>query len=109
MTTSAHFKLGVAYAEVGQGSLALSHFHRVAELDRNHVEARINLAVLVFNERGDAEEAVKFLREAVSLESDNADIWADLGLVLVESGEHGEALVALQNAIKLDSDHPCGK
>jgi Flp pilus assembly protein TadD len=104
--TSAHFKLGVAYAEVGQESSALSHFHRVAELDRNHVEARINLAVLVFNERGDAEEAVKFLREAVSLEPDNADIWADLGFVLVESGEYGEALVALQNAIELDSDHP---
>lgn len=102
----AHLKLGIALAETGKIASAAEHFRRVVQLDDGNIVARRNLAVLMFNQREDAEEVIRLLEEASALDPDNADILADLGLVLSETPRRGEAIPVLKRALALDRNHP---
>lgn len=106
---SAHLRLGLALAETGHEDAAIKHFRYAAELDAQNVVARRNLAVLMFNRREDADTVIRLLEEASRLEPDNADIWADLGLVLSETPRKSESIPALKRALKLNPDHAAAR
>lgn len=54
---------------------------------------------------GDNEQAIHLIKLAVSLSSDNADIWANLGTILKRDGARNKAREAMEFALLLDGSH----
>jgi Flp pilus assembly protein TadD len=51
-------------------------------------------------------QSERLLRDAVELEPENAAIWNDLGVVLLEKGDVGEAHQAFRRAFAFDPNTP---
>ena len=56
--------------------------------------------------RNEIREALRFCREAVSLESYNPDLRCNLGRVLLRAGRRREAYQSFQRGLRLQADHP---
>ena len=57
-------------------------------------------------ERNEVREALRFCREAVTLESYNPDLRCNLGRVLMRAGRRKEAYQSFQRGLNLQADHP---
>ena len=83
---------------------AEGEFRAALRLDPNFVPALVNLADLD-RARGRDAEAEKLLREAMTIEPDNADVSYALGLSLVRRREYGGAMDLLRRAQELAPDN----
>jgi len=89
----------------GEAELALDSYIRAAGLGgltpglmRSMAQANLRLGRL-----GQAE---RLLRDALAVQDDDAALWNDLGVVLMERGDAAEARLAFRRAFALDSTTP---
>ncbi|MCC6152134.1 MAG: tetratricopeptide repeat protein [Candidatus Hydrogenedentes bacterium] len=92
--------------KAGNSLLRAKHeFEKAIDCDANHVEARINLGI-VLGMSGNSEEAIHILAEAVRLAPDNADARYNYGMALLNGGKPGEASVQFKEALRLKEGYP---
>ncbi len=89
--------LGVLYAETGRADEAEQAYRRAIERAPQAIAARVNLADVYRAQSRDAEGEI-LLREALSLEPDNADVHHALGLLLIRRGQRSAAALSLEQA-----------
>ena len=102
------YALGTSLLRLGQatqGAAAIDRFHALQTTARARDERAWELKLLRQNafmhaERGEFDEAVKALRDALALE-DSAEAYLSLGVVLKRAGRHGDAVAALEHAAAL--------
>lgn len=92
--------------KAGNSLLRAKHeFEKAIDCDANHVEARINLGI-VLGMSGNSEEAIHILAEAVRLAPDNADARYNYGMALLNGGKPGEASVQFKEALRIKEGYP---
>ncbi len=101
--TVAHNNLGVAL--LGQGKLkeAISHFHRVLQVEPRHVKANNNLGVALLGQ-GEFDDAVTHFRQVLEAKPDLPDVHNSMGKALIGQGNLDEAIRHYRRAIHLDPD-----
>ena len=86
-------------------------FEAAIEIERRRSQARPQPRYLSFYglclalERGEVREALRYCREAVTLEGYNPDIRCNLGQVLLRAGRRKEAYRSFVRGLKSDSNH----
>jgi predicted CXXCH cytochrome family protein len=99
-----HLNLGLLKTRRQQLSEAGAEYRTALRLDPKFVPALVNLADLD-RQRGLDKEGAELLREAITIEPNNAAIKHSLGLLLVRQRNYTEALTQLREAAELDPDN----
>jgi tetratricopeptide (TPR) repeat protein len=111
-TAEESFVRGKHAFEQGRKIEAMALFEAAIELQRRLTKARPQARYLSFYglclalERNDIREAVRFCREAVTIEGYNADIRANLGRVLMRAGRRREAYLHFVKGLRTEPRHP---
>ncbi|MEO7997226.1 MAG: tetratricopeptide repeat protein [Gemmatimonadaceae bacterium] len=100
----AYANLGVALAEMGEGAAAREALQQAASIDPTLVRARLNLARLHAQQR-DPLAALSLLRELSTFHAAHADVWHEMGLVLVTLHRPEDARRAFASALENCGDH----
>ncbi|MEP6781559.1 MAG: tetratricopeptide repeat protein, partial [Gemmatimonadaceae bacterium] len=100
----AYNNLGVALSDLGEPAAAREAFQQAVAIDPTMVRTRLNLARWL-SQNGDALAALALLRELASFHANVAEVWFDLGLVLVTLKRNDDAQQAFMSAIELRTDH----
>jgi tetratricopeptide (TPR) repeat protein len=102
---------GVSALQEGRRREAMALFEAAIEIARRQSHARPQPRYLSFYglclalERNEIGEALRYCREAVTLEGYNPDIRCNLGRVLLRAGRRREAYRAFRQSLKLESSH----
>ncbi|MFH1419949.1 MAG: tetratricopeptide repeat protein [Planctomycetota bacterium] len=105
----------VLFSKLGQAMLHASMDHYLEakamyeaclKLDPNNAMALNNLAYLLTENLGQAEEALPYAQRAKRLNADNADVLDTLGWVLFKCGRHGEAVGVFLRALEIERENP---
>ena len=99
-TLPALWEQALAAQRAGENLLAVQLFRRVLELDPNHVEANINLGVILA-EQGEVIQAVDLFRQAVRARPEAARAHLNLGVALCQLNKLDEAENLLREALRL--------
>ena len=95
-----HFMLGVVHADLADVDAAIASYRRSAELDRRHLGARNNLALLLA-EQGDLPGALRYAQEAYRLTSGlDPRVNDTLGWLYLQQGLVDRAIALLEKARK---------
>jgi protein O-mannosyl-transferase len=97
------FQAGVLEQQLGDLAAAEATFRSI-EKGGAYGPACNHLAFLLAA-RGENEEAIERLRQAVRVEPANAEYHNNLGVILVRAGDREEALAALEEAVRLKPDY----
>lgn len=89
---------------VPEADTALTSLYRARRLDRHRGDVLRWLAE-IYLQKGLAQEAIPFAKQAVQLEPRNPLFWNMLGLAHQEAGHFGQAELALRNAYKVSPDY----
>lgn len=95
----------------GRRREALALFEAAIEIERRRSQARPQPRYLSYYglclalERGEMHEALRYCREAVTLEGYNPDIRCNLGHVLLRAGRRKEAYRSFVRGLKSDPTH----
>jgi tetratricopeptide (TPR) repeat protein len=95
----------------GKRREALALFEASIEIERRRSQARPQPRYLSYYglclaiERGEVREALRYCREAVTLEGYNPDIRCNLGQVLLRAGRRKEAYRSFVRGLKADAQH----
>lgn len=103
---AAYRHLGIAYEAQGDARRAVSCLEKATALNARDAEALSRLGGLYLLEKQGDDIALSLCRQAVELESSQADHWFRLGRVLEEQGNHAEALESLRECLRLQRHHP---
>jgi tetratricopeptide (TPR) repeat protein len=79
-----HLDIAKCYAETGYTAKAIHHYERVIKLDRNSVEARFGLA-LVVEMSEDLEYAARLYLEIISIDNDFLPAYNNLGSIYMRT------------------------
>jgi tetratricopeptide (TPR) repeat protein len=102
---------GISALQKGRRREAMALFEAAIEIARRQSHTRPQPRYLSFYglclalERNEIGEALRYCREAVTLEGYNPDIRCNLGRVLLRAGRRREAYRAFMNSLKLESSH----
>jgi tetratricopeptide (TPR) repeat protein len=105
------FRKGLRALAEGRRKEALALFEAAIELERRFGAHRPQARYLSYYglclglEQNDVHEALRFCREAVTLEGYNADIRCNLGRVLLRAGRLREAHAALAKGQQIQPNH----
>jgi len=105
------FGIGIEALTEGQNRKAMAMFEAAIELEKRSGVNRPQPRYLSYYglclgmETKKLHEAVKFCREAVSRENFNADMYFNLGRVLLKAGQRREGYEALKNGLRLHPNH----
>src|SRR6188474_1433468 len=99
----ATFRDGLSALKRGRLAEAEQLLSLTLRRDPDHVPARINLA-LVFDRRGDKEQALRELRAAARIDGTRPEVYLNLGAVLAEMGRTADAYDYLRRVIQLAPD-----
>lgn len=97
---AAHNNLGLALAESGDPSGAITSYHRALEIDPSFSEAHNNLGTSL-RSQGKPYDAVRHFHIALRNKPNFAGAHTNLGHALMEQGKPAQALVSYQQAIRL--------
>jgi tetratricopeptide (TPR) repeat protein len=100
----AHLNLGLLETKLRHHSEAETQYRTALRLNQNFTAALVNLADLD-RMRGLDQEGVELLRNAMSIDPNNADIRHSLGLALVRQHKYAEALPELRQASEFAPDN----
>ena len=100
----AHNRLGMELCKSDQLDEAEAVLQRALELAPNLADAHSNLAVLYGDQRGDLVKGIKYIKKALELAPQNADMWLILIEFLHKSGLSSQAIKCLKQAASLPSD-----
>jgi tetratricopeptide (TPR) repeat protein len=103
----AHSNLGVLALEAGNPAGAEEQFRAALAIDPGYPAARHNLARTLML-RGKTTAARSQLLRLTSADENNADGWAELGLVELAMGHVAAAERAVRTALAIDPDHAIG-
>jgi len=106
--TSNH--LGVVLSAMGRYEDSLTAYQRAGAVEHAEFEVFYNLGRALI-EHGRSDLGVPYLRQAFSIEPNNADVHTVLGAAYLFSGRlnlYAEALKHLKRAVQLDSHHRTG-
>ena len=109
---------GITMEKKGNSSQAERALKEAIEIDPTHAKAHFTLGQ-VYRKQGKLVDAEKAFRDAIEnmSETQNAEYWYELGLVVASQGDvegvstadkqtkYGEAITAFQETIKLDPNH----
>lgn len=101
----AHLNLGLLHVAVGEIDQAHVRYENAIRLAPYFVPAYVNLAD-IYRQQGRDEDGERFLREALEVAPDSADVHHALGLLLVRRQRRAEAVDLLRKAAELDPDQP---
>lgn len=96
-----HYKLGLSYQLVNRLKEAAASYLRALKLDPKDWRSNMNLG-LVYLALEQIDDAVTYLERASVLQSDNAEIWSNLGVALDARGSVVLAEAAYKKALELD-------
>jgi tetratricopeptide (TPR) repeat protein len=102
---------GLKALSMGHRTEAMAMFEAAIEIERRRSPARPQSRYLSFYglclalERNEIHEALRYCREAVTIENFNPDIRCNLGRVLLRAGRRREAYQCFVRGLQLDSDH----
>jgi tetratricopeptide (TPR) repeat protein len=105
------FQKGLEALEEGRRREAMAMFEAAIELERRFGKGRPQARYLSFYglclglEQNDLREAMRFCREAVTIEGYNADIRCNLSLVLMKAGRRKEAYSNLARGLSIEPGH----
>ena len=105
------YRAGFRALVAGDRRMALALFEAAIEIERHRGPERPQARYLSYYglclalERNEMHEALRYCREAVTLESFNPDIRGNLGRVLLRAGRRREAHSCFQRTLRLASDH----
>ncbi len=99
------FDLGLEFDQVGAREDACVAYRQALGLDRDHVNARINLGRLLHNDRA-YRQAEELYREALGIDPANSIAAFNLGVVLEDQGALQEALETYRHALAVDPSIP---
>jgi tetratricopeptide (TPR) repeat protein len=95
-------KIGIAYQELGQDSLAEHFYKRALKTDKKSAHALNNLGTIEYS-RQRFGKAVKYYRRAIDTNGDNqAPIYSNLGYAYCELKSYPKATEAFGKALALD-------
>lgn len=97
------YELGIVYQEVNEADRALNAFQTVLKLPAPPDEAYNRVSGILFT-RGNQQEAVDFLRQAVSQNPNNARMHYFLGNVYRKQKTEGKAIESYIKSIQLEPD-----
>jgi choline-sulfatase len=99
----AHMRLGFVLAESSDCRRAEPHFKRAIALRLPSADPYLGLAGCQAG-RGDRKSAIDTLEASRGFEADNPVVFANLGTLQSELGDHAQAIRALSKAVALDPD-----
>lgn len=106
------FLRGLQAFEDGRRKEAMALFEAAIELERRLGRSRPQARYLSYYgvclalENNDLREALRFCREAVTIEGYSADLRANLGRVLMRAGRRKEAYVNFVKGLRVEPRHP---
>jgi tetratricopeptide (TPR) repeat protein len=106
------FKKGLHALAEDRRTEAMALFEAALELEHRLGKGRPQARYLSYYglclglERGEIREALRFCREAVTLEGYNPDLRCNLARVLMKAGRRKEAYGSLVRGLALQADHP---
>ncbi len=102
-----YFNLGVEFFEKNQFNEAIINFQKVLELNSNHYEANINIALAFVNAdfKGFAEETIKYLETADKIKPIEPQFVILLAKCCIESHRYSEAIDKLSKLQALDPNN----
>jgi type IV pilus biogenesis/stability protein PilW len=95
--------LGLIQYHRGEWDLALKEFRISLELFE-YAEVYYNVS-LVYQKKGNMEEAIKAIKKAIEMDPDYAEAWNQLGNLYLENKDLQEAAQQFEKAIDLDPEH----
>jgi tetratricopeptide (TPR) repeat protein len=105
------YNQGLQSLSSGRRKEALAHFEAAIEIARRRSPARPQSRYLSYYglclalERNEVHEALRYCREAMTLESFNPDIRCNLGRVLLRAGRRREAYKCFVGGLQMESGH----
>jgi len=106
------FQQGMQSLAAGEYRESLAMFEAAIQLEQRFSRSRPQARYLSFYglllglQRNEIREALRFCREAVTLESYNPDLRCNLGRVLLRAGRRKEAYQSFDRGLSLQADHP---
>jgi len=99
-SAEAHFNLGRALRDEGDGSDAIAQYREALRLGANYAEVRNSLASALLR-AGRVDESLDEYGKAVALKPDSAVFRNNLGIALTGAGRIDEAIASLREAVRL--------
>jgi len=96
---------GIAHYGLKNNDLALVHFKKVTPLSRFFQDAVVHVA-FILQDKGENEEAVKFLNAAIEKDPENPDFKYYLGTFYEEMADFESAVKYIRQAIEKEPDNP---
>lgn len=96
-TGEAQTLLGVAYDQKGLGALAQEAFEKATHSPDNQATHLNNLGYWYYR-RGDADQAIKYLKRAIKLSPDDSRIWNNLAMSQIAASKLEDAYKSLVHA-----------
>lgn len=100
----ANYLLGQCFIRLNRLADAERSFSRELEINPIDVLSKYHLALTLIERKIDTERAIKILEEAISLRSDYADAFYQLGKIYLEKGDTKKAIENLERAVLADAD-----
>ena len=97
--------LGVALANLGKPTEAMSHYREAIRLQPNAADARYNLGIKL-TEAGQLDEALQQFTQALQSSPHSEVLLNNLGVVLAQQGKYDEALSHFRQAIRWNPGYP---
>jgi tetratricopeptide (TPR) repeat protein len=110
-TAEESYLKGLGALHAGRRREALALFEAAIEIERRRSPARpqsryvSHFGLCLAVERNEVEEALRYCREAVTLEGQNPDLRCNLGQVLLHAGRRREAYRCFLQALSLKPGH----
>lgn len=95
--------LGVLYHSQGKIDAAVAFYRKALAIDRNYLQAHINLG-RALHQQGRLDEAAAFFEAALRVNSCQPDLWKNLGRIYSEQGKFDKALFAYENGARIRPD-----
>ncbi len=97
-----HYNLGVAYQKIENYDMAIKSFTRVLEIQPYHIQSTVELGVCYGKGKGDAKNAIFYLKKAIFEYKQNKPEYYDyLGISYSLNGEFEKSINTFSEGIKM--------
>lgn len=99
-SSSAWFRLGIAYDNVGQTAKAIEAFQQALRIKPGDTDGW-NILGIAYGKTGQSVKAIEALQRALSLQPRDAAAWNNLGIAYDKAGQSAKAIEAFQQALRI--------
>jgi tetratricopeptide (TPR) repeat protein len=96
--------LGIAYADAGKTSEAISCFLKVLEIKPDHLRAQNNLG-LQYAKKDKHQEAIALFKKVTKTKPNYSEAYNNLGSVYLAKGEVNQAIATYKKALEINPDY----